>query len=74
MSRIEATIVVVALLVAATSAQAHSVRGNPNDGNIQSYGAHWRYQHREWSRPGSRMNPGVCWQRSDDEGEWVWTC
>lgn len=73
MFTIKATII-AALLVAAASAQAHSFWAHPYDGNIQSYGAHWRYQHRDWSRPGSPVNPGVCWQWSDYGGEWVWTC
>ncbi|BDV34075.1 MULTISPECIES: hypothetical protein [Methylocystis] len=65
---------IAALLTAAGSAHAQSAGPFPSDGNIQSYGGHWRYQHRDWSAPGRPLNPGVCWQWSDSELLWKWVC
>lgn len=43
-------------------------------GNIQRYGGHWRYMHRDWSGVYGRATPGVCWEWDDERGEWVWAC
>jgi hypothetical protein len=70
-----AVLTIVAGLIAASGAQAQYYAGPlPGDGNIQNYGAHWRYQHRDWSRPGRPLNPGVCWERNDYMGLWEWKC
>lgn len=73
MSKIKATMI-VALLMAAASAQAQTSGRYPYDGDIQAYGAHWRYQHRDWSRPGHPADPGVCWYFNSYTGDWVWEC
>lgn len=62
------------LLVAAPSAQAQRPGSRPYDGDIQAVGGPWRYQHRDWSRPGHPHNPAVCWYRNDFTGEWEWDC
>ena len=43
-------------------------------GNIQRYGALWRYQKRDWSNVYGYANPGLCWAWNNWRGEWVWTC
>lgn len=73
MSKIKAAII-VALMATATSAPAQTSGHFPYDGDIQAYGAPWRYQHRDWSRPWRPANPGVCWYFNNYTGEWVWEC
>jgi hypothetical protein len=63
-----------ALFFAAPAAQAQRAGPFPGSGNLQNYGAHWRYQHRDWSRPWRPLNPGVCWEWNDYMGQWEWQC
>jgi hypothetical protein len=65
---------VAALLAAASSAQAQRGEHYGYSGDIQEYGAPWRYQHRDWSRPGHPHDPGVCWYWDDNTGKWLWEC
>jgi hypothetical protein len=66
--------VIAALLAFAPSAQAQRAGALPYDGDIQAYGAPWRYQHRDWSRPGHPLDPGVCFYWNDYIGQWEWRC
>ena len=69
------SLLTIATLIAfATSAQAQRAGPYPYDGDIQAYGAPWRYQKRDWSTPWSPLNPGVCWYRNDYTGHWTWVC
>ncbi|MGJ0507950.1 MAG: hypothetical protein ACR652_12690 [Methylocystis sp.] len=43
-------------------------------GDIQRYGGHWRYQHRDWSWLHGHPTPGVCWTWDDERAAWIWTC
>jgi hypothetical protein len=61
-----------ALLLATFPAIAQE-EGGPY-GNIQRYGGHWRYQHRDWSDHHGHPYPAVCWQWDDVTGHWLWTC
>ncbi|MGD9545590.1 MAG: hypothetical protein AB7F41_16385 [Methylocystis sp.] len=63
-----------ALLAFAAPAQAERVARNPYDGDLQAYGGPWRYQHRDWSRPGHPHDPGVCYYWNDYVGQWEWGC
>ncbi len=65
---------IAALLTAAGSAYAQHAGPFPYDGDIQAYGGHWRYQHRDWSGPGRPFNPGVCWYWNDYTRMWKWEC
>ncbi|WP_442755248.1 hypothetical protein ACNHKD_00865 [Methylocystis sp. JAN1] len=49
-------------------------QGGREFGDIQRYGGHWRYQHRDWSGLYGRPDPGVCWLWDDRTGQWLWTC
>ncbi len=68
------TLLVATLILIAPSAQAQRAGPYPYDGDIQAYGAPWRYQHRDWSAPGRPRNPGVCWYWNDYIGAWEWEC
>ncbi len=67
-------LIIATLLGFAPAAQAQRSGYYPYDGDIQAYGAPWRYQHRDWSNPRHPLDPGVCWYRNDYTGEWVWEC
>jgi hypothetical protein len=63
-----------ALLLAAQSAQAQRAGPFPGSGNLQNYGGHWRYQHRDWTRPWGPPAPGVCWYWNSYMEHWEWQC
>ena len=65
---------IVALLAFAASAKAQRAGAFPYDGDVQAYGAPWRFQHRDWSRPGHPLDPGVCYYWNDHIGLWEWRC
>jgi hypothetical protein len=67
------TAIISAALILASSLPA-AAQGERALGNIQRYGGHWRYQHRDWSGIHGRPDPGVCWERDAYTGEWLWTC
>jgi hypothetical protein len=66
--------IIATLLASGPAARAQSAGHTPYDGDIQAYGAPWRYQHRNWSSPRHPLDPGVCWYLNDYTGEWVWKC
>ncbi|MFO1125912.1 MAG: hypothetical protein U1E25_12005 [Methylocystis sp.] len=72
--RILTLLAIAALLALTPSAQAQRAGAIPYDGDIQAYGAPWRYQHRDWSRPGHPLDPGVCYYWNDYIGRWEWRC
>jgi hypothetical protein len=74
MHRFVSLIIAAALLTSASAALAQSAGNKPYDGDIQAYGAPWRYQHRDWSSARHPLDPGVCWYRNDHTGGWVWKC
>ncbi len=43
-------------------------------GNVQRYGAQWRYMRRDWSGVYGFANPGVCWEFNFSHAQWVWKC
>jgi len=62
-------------LAVGMAALASPAAAHPRDfGNVQRYGGHWRYQHRDWSDAYGYSSPGICWEWSQRHGEWVWTC
>lgn len=67
-------ITLAALLYAAPMAEAQDAGLFPGSGNLQNYGGHWRYQHRDWSSPYRPLNPGVCWEWNYVMGLWEWVC
>jgi hypothetical protein len=67
-------LLIATLLIAAPPALAQRAGPAPNSGDIQAYGGPWRYQHRDWSRPGHPLDPGVCWYWNDRASEWKWEC
>ncbi len=67
------TALILPIALLATFPAAAQEEGGPY-GNIQRYGGHWRYQHRDWSPSIGRPDPGVCWQWDGRSGEWLWTC
>jgi hypothetical protein len=67
-------LLIAALLIAAPSAEARRAGHYAYSGDIQAYGGPWRYQHRDWSRQGHPLDPGVCWYRNNFTGEWEWEC
>ncbi|QGM98469.1 hypothetical protein [Methylocystis parvus] len=65
----------IAMIVAsATAAEAQRAGPFPYDGDIQAYGAPWRYQFRDWSTPSRPLRPGVCWYWNDYTQLWKWEC
>ncbi len=64
---------IVALLAPVAPALAQRAGPFPGDGDIQVYGGHWRYQHRDWSSPRG-PDPGVCWYWNAYMGQWEWEC
>jgi hypothetical protein len=66
--------VIAALFAAVAPAQAQRAGHYGYSGDTQVYGGPWRYQHRDWSRPGHPHDPGVCWYWDDRAGEWLWEC
>ncbi|MGJ0392621.1 MAG: hypothetical protein ACR650_07660 [Methylocystis sp.] len=65
---------IVALLAPIVPARAQRAGPFPYDGDLQAYGAPWRYQHRDWSNPWRPLDPGVCWRWNDYMGYWKWEC
>jgi hypothetical protein len=65
---------IAALLAAAPAAQARRAGNYAYSGDVQAYGGPWRYQHRDWSRPGHPLDPGICWVWDDRIGDWEWVC
>ncbi len=67
-------LIAAALFAIAPPALAHDAAGHPTHGDtVQRYGGHWRYMHRDWSTPNTRV-PGVCWLWDTREDEWRWEC
>ncbi len=66
-------ILTAALLLNSVSlAVAQDVAKHPGEGDIQRYGAQWRYQHRYWGQ--GHENPSECWDWDAIEGKWEWEC
>lgn len=62
--------VALGLAPLASSVTAHE----REPGNIQRYGGHWRYQHRDWRGVYGHASPGICWTWAPRYAEWIWTC
>jgi hypothetical protein len=60
------------LLISVSLAVAQDVARHPGEGDIQRYGAPWRYQHRYWGS--GHANPQECWQWDSIDGRYEWEC
>lgn len=67
-----AILIAAMFLIPSSLAFAQDVSKHPGEGDVQRYGAPWRYQHRYWGA--GHVNPKECWEWDAIDGRWEWEC